>query len=243
MRLENKELIKLDSNILDYSKIDLNYYKSKKLMRLDICEEDLINNYKITEFALDKKWIDINKEILGTDPYLVGIDAWITLPPPYEIKNYDDAAELVSSQMWHRDCDNLRDLKVMTYLTDVKDENEGPFEIIEGSHYFNNFNPFRYTMGSSGMRIKNDYIYKKYYKKIKSFYGKAGTSFIVDTRSLHRGKTVKKQNYHRVLLQLYFSNHPFGKIKKYKKPHFNAPSHKLWEESLKKNNYYQSIFN
>ena len=37
------------------------------------------------------------------------------------------------TQMWHRDVDHLRDLKVFVYLNDVLDKQDGPFEIIEGT--------------------------------------------------------------------------------------------------------------
>ena len=61
--------------------------------------------------------------------------------------------------MWHRDCDNLRDIKVMTYLMDVKEKDDGPFEFIENSHYLIS-STFRYSKGSSGMRVNNNYIQK-----------------------------------------------------------------------------------
>ena len=56
----------------------------------------------------------------------------------------------------------------MTYLTDVKNDNQGPFEVVEDTHKFNFFNPFVYVMGS-GLRIKNSYITKNFNNKIKSF--------------------------------------------------------------------------
>ena len=188
MRLSNKEVKEKKLKINNNNQIDFEYYSSKSLMRLDINPQDLISSIKISKFILKQCWIDEVKKILGCKPYIVGIGAWITLPPPTEIYSYDEIGKFVSSQMWHRDCDNLRDIKVMTYLTDVKEKDDGPFEFIENSHYFNFFNPFRYSMGSSGMRVNNNYIQKKYHKNIRSFYGSSGSSFIFDTRGLHRGK-------------------------------------------------------
>ena len=37
----------------------------------------------------------------------------------------------------------LRDIKIMTYLTDVEQDNEGQFEYVENSHFFNFFNPLK----------------------------------------------------------------------------------------------------
>ena len=63
------------------------------------------------------------------------------------------------------------------------------------------------------MRVSNDIVQKEYKNKIVSLYGKAGGSFFVDTRGLHRGKTIIKENFHRIVFEIYFTIHPFGKIK------------------------------
>jgi hypothetical protein len=220
--------------------IDFSYYKKKSLVRLDINPQDLLNNKKISEFILKKLFVDEVKNILGTTPYVVGVNAWITLPAPVLMSNYDDIKKYVSSQLWHRDCDKLRDIKIMTYLTDVEQDNEGQFEYVENSHFFNFFNPFRYN---SSMRLKDDYVQQKYKKKIKPLFGKSGTSFIVDTRGIHRGKTINKKNHFRAMLEIYFSNHQFGKNKSYKKPMKNCQSYELWKNELEKNKNYQFLFN
>lgn len=240
MKLANKEVknekIKLDNE----KNIHFEYYKKKSLVRLDIMPYDLLKSVIVSKFVLKDCWIEQAKKILGTTPYMVGINAWITLPPPEKIYSYDDIKQYVSSQMWHRDCDKLRDLKIMTYLTDVKSENEGPFEYIDNSHCFNFFNPFRY---SSSMRIKNDYIQKKYKKKISTFTGNAGTSFIVDTRGIHRGKTITKKNYFRLMLEIYISNNQFGKNKSYPAPAKDWQSYDLWTQNLKTKPNYKFLFN
>jgi hypothetical protein len=246
MRLANQEIkyeyLKKDINFQLNKKIDFLYYKNLNLMRLDIMYEDLLKNNIVVQYATNKKWLEIMRNILGSQPYLIGIEAWITLPPPKPIVNYDDVKSLVSSQMWHRDCDNLRDIKVMTYLTDVDNENQGPFEIVLDTHKFNFFNPFEYQLGS-GMRVSNDYIQKKYKENIFTFLGKSGSTFIVDTRGFHRGKTIKENSYYRVILQLYFSNHIFGAPRKNLKLEKSWNSYDLWEKALNSNHKnYSTIF-
>jgi|688.fasta_scaffold191093_2 hypothetical protein len=246
MRLSNKEIkyeyLKKDKNFKLNKRIDFLYYKNLNLMRLDILSEDLLKNSSIVQFATNKKFLEIINNILGSEPYLLGIDAWITLPPPKAIDNYDDVKSLVSSQMWHRDCDNLRDIKVMTYLTDVDNENQGPFEIVLDTHKFNFFNPFRYQYGS-GMRVGNDYIQKKYKENIHTFLGKSGSTFIVDTRGFHRGKTIRENGYYRVILQLLFSNHIFGLPRKNLKLEKSWKSYNLWKNALSSNyKNYSTIF-
>ncbi len=223
------------------NEIDYSYYKNKGLMRLDINSEDLFKNKIVAKIATDKKWIQIIKDILGCEPKLLGIDAWITLPAVEKFEAYDDVGKIVSSQMWHRDCDNLRDIKVMIYLSDVKNEEEGPFEIIKDTNSFKFFNPFQYEMGNTGLRLSDNYVQKKYPKKIISVFAKLGETFIVDTRAIHRGKTIIKKNHHRLMLQLYFSLSSFGKIKENPKLNKNWDSFDVWNEVVKSENY-ESLF-
>ena len=241
MKIHSKDLmgekLKFSGNQLDYE-----YYKSKKIMRIDFDTSALLSNIEIAKFAIKKIWQDECTKILGTRAFLVGINSWLTLPPPVEIGDYDDVGKIVSSQMWHRDCDNLRDLKVMTYLTDVNDGKEGPFEIIKDTHCFNFFNPFQYVMGP-GMRIKNSNVEKKYLNKKHSFLGRAGTSFVVDTRCLHRGKTIVKKKHFRLMLQLYFSNSLFGKCQNNPKISRSWESYNIWKDAINNDEAYKSLFN
>ena len=226
----------------ELKEIDYSYYKNKNLMRLDIQSEDLLKNKRIAKIATNEKWIKIVEDILGCEPKLLGVDAWYTLPAPEKFKTYDDVGKLVSSQMWHRDCDNLRDIKIMIYLTDVKDENEGPFELVENTNSFNFFNPFKYEMGSIGLRINDDYIKKKYNGYIKSIYGNEGDCYLIDTRAIHRGKTIIKENHYRLMLQLLFSNNSFGKIRNNPKLKSNWESYQIWREFADRKNNLNCLF-
>ena len=236
----NEEKLKLYS---ENKNLDFNYYKEKNLIRLDFDSQKLVENKLISEFATNPYWAGEVKKILGTKPYFVGIDAWLTLPPYKKINNYDDIGNYVSSQMWHRDCDNLRDIKIMTYLTDVKNLDTGPFEIVTGTNKFTFFNPFKYLMGSA-MRVQDHYVQKKFKNSIYSFLGNKGESMIADTRALHRGKTITDQNSYRVILQFYFSNHTFGKVKYLKLPTKNSESYEIWINSFDRDDCnYKSLFN
>ena len=143
----------------DYE-IDFEYYDQKKVTKINFDNLDLLKNRKVAKYATDERWINICENIIGSKPYLTGITSWITLPANFiKSTDYDDIKNFESSQMWHRDCDYLRDIKVMTYLTDVIDDKDGPFEIIKNTHSFNFFNPFNYEMGLA-LRVKNNYIKK-----------------------------------------------------------------------------------
>lgn len=217
--------------------IDFDYYKNQKIVRLNISSKELLSNDKIVNFLIQD--IDISnklKNITGSDLYLIGLNSWITLPVPSINESYEKTAVYEASQMWHRDVDNLRDIKYMIYLTDVEDENSGPFEIVKNTHIFNWFSPFNY-FDKKTFRAKDKLIKKKYQNKIFSFLGNQGTNFLVDTRAFHRGKIIKKKQY-RIVLQLYFSIHFFGRSKKINFDQ-NLKNHAL----LKNNNFYSSIFN
>ena len=145
--------------------------------------------------------------------------------------------------MWHRDCDYLRDIKVMTYLTNVENEEDGPFEIIKNSHCLTFFNPFKYAMGLA-MRVKSEYVNKYYINKKHSFLGKSGSTFLVDTRALHRGKTINKKNHYRLTLQLYFTNSLFGNEVRHSKLKLDESwdSYKVWHDANKNTNTYKALF-
>ena len=242
MRLTNDVVKNEKVKLTSQNNIDYKYYKSKKLVRLNINPEDLMASKVFSEFLLEEKWLSEMQEIFGLSPYIVGIGSWITLPLYKEVYDYDEIKNIVSSQMWHRDCDNLRDLKLFTYLTNVKNDEDGPFEFVKDTHKFTCFNPFKYKLGFSGMRVSNKFVQKKYKNEIISFYGNAGDSFIVDTRGLHRGKTITKENFHRIMFEIYFSTHPFGKIKKIQGPKKNWPTYDLWSEVLKNKKHYNFLF-
>lgn len=222
--------------------IDYDFYHKKEITKINFDNDDLLKNPEIAKYATDKKWIEICENILGCKAFLTGITSWITLPANFiNGKEYDDIKKYESSQMWHRDCDYLRDIKVITYLTDVTNENDGPFEIIKNTHSFNFFNPFKYDMGLA-LRVNSNYIENKFLKKKHSFFGQKGTTFIVDTRNLHRGKTIKRSNCYRHVLQLYFTNSLFGNKIINNKLDKKWESFDIWNKAINENNSYKTCF-
>jgi hypothetical protein len=226
---------------LHEQKIDFDYYKKNRIVRILISGNSLLRNRHVAMYATNSKWISICENILGTKPYLVALSAWVTLPYPDQINNYDEVGNIESSQMWHRDCDYLRDIKIMTYLTDVHTDEDGPFEIIKDTHSFSFFNPFNYEMGMA-MRVKNNYVNKYLINKKHSFVGKKGSTFTVDTRALHRGKTIAKPNHYRLTLQLYFTNSLFGNRKRFPLPDKSWDSYDIWNKSINKSDSYRTLF-
>ena len=80
----------------------------------------------LLKVALDKTLLEIVSAYLGMWPRLHAVGAWLNFPTE------DDAKE---AQLWHRDPEDLKIIKVFIYLNDVNAEN-GPFCYIPNTHPF-----------------------------------------------------------------------------------------------------------
>ena len=242
MKVYNKSEVKNIKNDLDernhtyeFNQIDQN------IVRQDVFKSDLFSNLKIVKYATDEKWIKLIKNELQFDPKLIDITAWYTRAE----RNIDNEVNTkYDAQIWHRDVDKLRDIKIFTYLTDVNGVEDGPFEILNKSDDFNLTN-YKY-FNKNNYRIYDKDIPNKLKKNKVTFLGQKGTTFLVNTRCLHRGVRVSK-NY-RLILELYFSSSIFGKHKHFNnfdKPKLNEnwESYKLWLHKIEKHpNNYNYIF-
>lgn len=117
---------------------------------------------------------------------------------------------LGSGAGWHRDSVHIRQFKTIVYLSDV-DENNGPFQYMEGSHDFaclkkliasghSKFNQFRYSEAEIA-EIDKLGLYP-----LKTFTAKKGTLLCVDTRGLHRGKPLS-QGVRYALTNYFYAKH------------------------------------
>jgi hypothetical protein len=98
-------------------------------------------------------------------------------------------------QMFHRDSEDWRYLKVLVYLTDV-DEDAGPHVYLHGSH-----------LTRAPVRLKfytNSEITEAYgADKLLTATGKRGFCFAVDTAGIHKGTAPARQP--RLMLQIQYS--------------------------------------
>jgi hypothetical protein len=76
------------------------------------------------QLALDPQLIALSNAYMGMRSYLRGLDVWLNVPTP-------DPPKL--SQLWHRDYDDLINVKVFVYLSDVGPE-QGPFTFAPRTH-------------------------------------------------------------------------------------------------------------
>ena len=208
------------------------------VVRLDVLKSDLLSNDTIAKFVLEEKWVKIIKDILNTEPRLIDVTSWYTLPHKNTIN-----LEKYNAQIWHRDVDKLRDIKILVYLSDVTDLDNGPFEILVDTHK-TKFDKIVYD-NNNNFRVLDEKIKTQNYTK-HSFLGKKGSNFVVDTRCLHRGGIVQKE--HRHVIELYFSNSILGRHdyhNELNKPKLNPSweSYTTWSRAIERSpEIYKSLF-
>jgi Phytanoyl-CoA dioxygenase (PhyH) len=146
----------------------------------------------LLQLALDAKVLDIVSAYLGMWPYLSNVYAWLNFPTT------DPAKE---TQLWHRDPDDERCVKVFVYLVDV-DEDKGPFTYIKGSQPLG---PEAHKLPDRDIRVPDDLMRRIFPEKDWfACTGPAGTMIIADTIGYHRGAKPKLGN--RVLMTFTYTS-------------------------------------
>lgn len=104
------------------------------------------------------------------------------------------------TNFWHVDPNAGRLLKLFVYLTDVKDDADGPTQYVLGTHRE------KFTNWDASYRIKDDILGSVYVgEQIISLTGDAGQLRLADTTGIHRGLKVSRQD--RVMITLNFCSH------------------------------------
>ena len=132
-------------------------------------------NSPLVKLALDRKLLEVVSAYLGLWPQLHAISAWLNFPT----KNAPQQA-----QLWHRDREDVRTIKVFIYLTDVNDNN-GPFSYVPTTHRRGHA-----SMGPKGQdRDITDGEMNKAFPADSwiTCTGPAHTMIIADTVGYHRG--------------------------------------------------------
>jgi hypothetical protein len=180
--------------------------------------EKIFNNTNIIKGALNQNLLNTLKLHFNSSFKLDWIWSWWSIPNEKSL----------GPQLFHRDYESMNFVKFFVYLTDVN-ENNGPHQIISGSHNENNF--------YKRERFKDYDINKKYKKKINTIYGNAGTNFLADTFAIHRGQLPRINK--RLVLVYLFSVVPSNRCPKLPFMNVNKITDKKISKEMKKN---QSIF-
>jgi hypothetical protein len=131
----------------------------------------------LLKVALDRKLLEIVSSYLGLWPCLYSIAAWL---------NYPTDAPAQVSQLWHRDPEDLRLIKVFIYLADV-DEQLGPFTYISQTHPFGAKAALAQKLEKK-KRVPDDRMNRVFPPESwRVCTGPAGTMIMADTLGYHRG--------------------------------------------------------
>lgn len=148
-----------------------------------LTEDDLRTDRPFVRLALQPAVIRVASAYLGEVPHLASIKALISYPIERD--------ELKGSQYWHQDYDDWKMIKLFIYVTDVRDERDGPFTYINAERSKkipNTFFPGTVT----------DEIIKKYSSEgdICHLLGPAESAFYVDPASCyHQGSRLAPGHY------------------------------------------------
>ncbi|SEM34137.1 hypothetical protein [Bradyrhizobium sp. OK095] len=125
-------------------------------------------------YAMQPAVINVVATALGEIPWL-----------DYVLLSYSrhTGEDLASSQLWHRDHDDVRVIKLFSYLTDVEDDGDGPFTFLPRQ----STDKFGYPIMSS--HFPDEKVFQKVPRgDVKVMKAPRLTSFMVDTaKCLHMG--------------------------------------------------------
>jgi hypothetical protein len=187
----------------------------------------------ISDYLGSEQYAALAARYMGMIPRFIGNSFWHTYPGPTE--------ERMHSQLWHRDYNDRRLVKVFLYLNDVEEIN-GPFEYFSGTHGRGPLGRIFNRTGQDGIRVyPDDKEIQEFLKPIPLVRlhevepskrhgrsapwsgkpsrvlctGPAGSLIFADTFGLHRGGYV--QEGHRNLIMTTFSTNT-----NVHKPHFQV---------------------
>lgn len=126
------------------------------------------------QYALQPAVVNVIASALGEIPWL-----------DYVLLSYSQhtGEELKSSQLWHRDHDDVRVVKLFSYLTDVEEDGDGPFTFLPRQ----STDKFGYPL--LGSHFPDDQVFEKVPRgDVKVMKAPCLASFMVDTaKCLHMG--------------------------------------------------------
>jgi hypothetical protein len=138
-------------------------------------QEDRAASSIFVRFALQKPILQVVTALFGQVPHLTILELALT-------RSMEEPRGPVASQRWHYDLGDSRTIKLFVYLTDVRDDDEGPFIFIPHDPRRPRL-PWYPVHKTDALVAPTGLLERK-----MTVYGKAGTSFLIDTYNcLHCG--------------------------------------------------------
>lgn len=195
--LNDKDIDGLKSFLKD---LDLyNTYKPTDNFKLDSVpadcnvasfkEKDLIQSDLIMNLINDESLLEIVRKTLGATPTISDIGGWWSFAGRKSAKD---------AQLFHRDVDDFKFLKLFIYLTDVTRET-GPHVYVAKSHNKN--------VGTKIRRYTDEEVESMFGKENVTYFEEPkGSVFLVNTFGMHKGLLPVADN--RLLIQIQYSTLP-----------------------------------
>ena len=156
----------------DGTMLDIDGAIPRKYSKLSYRTADLVRCQPLLELANSPLVLDAVTRVLGARPTIGWFESWWTLGEHYEPgrAHYDD--------VYHRDVDDLRFVKLFAYLTDTGVTN-GAHSFVRGSH--------RNAALTRRGPITDEEVQAAFPPEdIMTITGKAGTVFLENTWGIHR---------------------------------------------------------
>ncbi len=149
----------------------------KKAFLVDLVRQGRMSpDSPLLKVALDVKLLEIVASYLGLWPCLHAVAGWL---------NYSTDTPAETSQLWHRDPEDLKLVKVFIYLEDVE-EAQGPFTYIPRTQPFGSRAPQALKVQTK--RVDDERMRKFFApERWQVCTGPAGTMIVADTVGFHRG--------------------------------------------------------
>jgi Phytanoyl-CoA dioxygenase (PhyH) len=175
-------------------------YKKSYLVNLLPWDHAHALDSPLIRLAVDRKLLETVSLYLGLWPRLHAIGAWL---------NFPTKGEAAEAQLWHRDPEDLRLIKVFIYLNDVN-QDRGPFCYIPRTHPFSEGAAI-IPNHTDSKRITDEEMQRTFPSKTwLSCTGPAKTMILADTVGYHRGGKPTEGN--RILVTFtYTSGTPLSK--------------------------------
>ncbi len=189
-----KESLDIYKSFLNEEGDDMSKKSSKSYFTFLHSDNDMDSESIFVQYATQKRILNIVTNYFKETPYVGSIDLVLS-------NNVDPGESWSKSQLWHRDYNDTKMLKLVTYITDVHSIDDGPFTIIEKDIC----NKYRLPLVPIH---KDDQTINKLLDNPNPHYilGKSGFSFFVDTYNcLHRGSRIKSREPRIALIIMYHS--------------------------------------
>jgi len=208
-----------------FETIAANQPTGKDFMADLLYDEDLRDHPEIVEFALNEAFLAMSTQYLGGVPVLRRISMLYS--------NHREYEDLIRSQLFHVDGDDIKQLKFFINLHDVQDELDGPFTFLSAEYTAKFLQQYRKRHGAlpASNRYSDEEVFQDFMPStLQRGIGKTGEGLAVDTsRCLHYGSRIAPGHFRLVLFLQYVSYHNIAECK------LNTIDHRRFFENSPRN--------